>query len=287
MNIIEIRSYDELINIINSIISREKKSIFGELRGLFFRGQANKDWRLIPGLLRDECPQEEKELNELLSPVTDNKQVALAIAQHYGKKTRCLDFSRNYKVALYFACNPSDEYYLEDGALFIINSEYHRPSWFTNYLVYYTAKNCNIDVSNWEYARYILEQPEIVTEFLRTGRSLEIDDVDSEIQIYLCKGFMVDFNDADYGIERIMKQEAALYYFGSKYYTIIDNKKSYVDIQYLASNWSNQNSFRIELHNLIDAKLEEKKDCTKIIIPHSLKDEIFSRISINASDLGL
>lgn len=242
---------------------------------------------MIPGLLREGCILEEQELIEPLISVADNKQIELATAQHYGRKTRCLDFSRNYKVALYFACNPYDKCYLEDGALFIINSEYHRPSWFTNYLVYYTAKNSNVDVSNWEYARYISEQPEIVAEFLRTGRSLEIDDVDSEVQIHLCKGFMVDFKGADYGIERIMKQEAALYYFGSKYYTILDNKKTYADVQYLAYNWSNQNSFRIELHNLTDAMLEEKEDCTKIIIPHSLKDEIFSKISIKASDLGL
>lgn len=97
---------------------------------------------------------------------------------------------------------------------------------------------------------------------------------------------MVNFENNDFGIERIKKQEGALYYFGSKYYTFVDNKKEYIDYKFLLDAWTDY-TFRIELHNIADPMLENREFCTKIIIPQKLKAEIFQKNNIRSIDLGL
>lgn len=287
MDDIIIKSYEDLIKKIEKIISKEPLTIPGDLRGYFFRGHANKDWKLIPTLLRNDDVVEDKELQELLIDNLQKSKISLAVAQHYGKKTRCLDFTRNYKVALYFACNPKSNDYDKDGAIFILEKSYHKPNWFTNYLIYYTATNPKDVVTNWDYAKFISTKKEIINEFKRTGRSLKYYDVNNEIQSYLSNGFMVDFYDNDYGFGRIKKQEASLYYFGSKYYYIENDIKHYVSLDYLECRLSSQDNFYIELHNLSNPNLEDSQFCTKIIIPQHLKKEIFEKINIKAEDLGL
>ena len=260
----------------------------GQLKRFFYRGHASKNWNLEPTILRNQDAQENKELREIFNKVKNEKsKIALAVAQHYGRKTRCLDFTRNYKIALYFACNPNDSAYNEDGAIFIIEKSYHRPEWFTNYLVYYAAIDPRKVVSSWKFSDYIIQKDEISKEFARKGRSFEKGDVNNEVQIYLSKGFMVDFENNNYGFERIDKQEAALYYFGSKYYLEENGKKYYADPALISKRWSSQNMFMIELHNLSNPNLESDPYCTKIIIPQRLKKEIFEKINIKASDLGL
>ena len=111
--------------------------------------------------IRTSNAQEDKELIEIFNNVGNEKsKIALAVAQHYDRKTRCLDFTRNYKIALYFACNPNDSAYNEDGAIFILEGSYHRPEWYTNYLVYHTAIDSRNDISSWEYSNYIIQKNE-------------------------------------------------------------------------------------------------------------------------------
>lgn len=288
MKEIKINTYNELIEQIENISSQKIYKLEGQLKRFFYRGHESKNWNLEPTILRNQDAQENNEMREIFNKVKNEKsKIALAVAQHYGRKTRCLDFTRNYKIALYFACNPNDSAYNEDGAIFIIEKSYHRPEWFTNYLVYYAAINPRDDVSSWEFSEYIIQKDEICKEFARTGRSFEKGDVNNEVQIYLSKGFMVDFENNDYGFERIDKQEAALYYFGSKYYLEENGKKYYADPALISKRWSSQNMFMIELHNLSNPNLESDPYCTKIIIPQRLKKEVFEKINIKASDLGL
>lgn len=288
MNCTIINTYDELIEKIKEVTSKSVKLCDEYRTDFYYRGHANKDWQLVPTLLRDNNAQEDKELSEILGiDDKDKSRISLAVAQHYGRKTRCLDFTRNYNVALYFACKPDSSDYDKDGAIFIIDKYYHLPDWFTNYLVYYVATDNRKDVSAWDYAEEMLDKKEIVDEFKRTGRSLEKDDVQCEIQWFLSKGFMVDFRNNDFGIERIKKQEAALYYFGSKFYSITESGRDYPDVEYLKKYWSNQNMFHIDLHNLSNPRLEDDVFCTKIIIAQRLKKEIFEKIGIKAIDLGL
>lgn len=287
MNSIIVNTYEDLIEQIKEATSRLVLNSDDYRTAHYFRGHANKDWKLLPTLLRDNKTQEYKELLEL-STINENDKhkILLATAQHYGRKTRCLDFTRNYKVALYFACNPNDLNYDKDGAIFILEKYYHIPNWFTNYLVYYVATDDRKDISAWDYAREVLDKKEIVDEFKRTGRSLELGNVQCEIQWCLSRGFMVDFIGNDFGIDRIKKQEAALYYFGSKFYANAESGRYYPDVKDLSIHWSNQNRLCIDLHTLSDPQLEDDV-CTKIIIPQRLKQEIYEKIAIKASDLGL
>lgn len=289
MKNIIINSYDELIEKIEEIISKPILLFSAnEQRDYFYRGHANKDWKLLPTLLRNKNVHEDKELLEILDVnESDKRLISLAVAQHYGRKTRCLDFTSDYKVALYFACSPDDADYDKDGAIIIIEKDFHLPNWFTNYLVYHVATDKRNDVFTWDYARYISQQEEIIYEFNRTHRSMAIDNIESEIQFFLSKGFMVDFRNNDCGFKRIQKQSAALYYFGSKFYAINGNEKHYIDTNCLSKYWSSQNMYYIELHELSDPNFEDDEFCTKIIIPQRLKKKIYEKIGIKSFDLGL
>ena len=126
MKEIIIKSYDEIVRLIENITKDEELMKTGGF-GYYFRGQANKDWRLLPGLLRNTTLNEIDEMKNLPNiNEKDKSSISLAVAQHYGKSTRCLDFTRNFNIALFFACNPAYPYFNSDGALFQEQKERHR-----------------------------------------------------------------------------------------------------------------------------------------------------------------
>lgn len=79
---------------------------------VFYRGQTNANYLLIPNALRLN-PENENKLIESFSrhfsnevETCENAISKLVLMQHYGLATRCLDITENPLAALYFACVP-------------------------------------------------------------------------------------------------------------------------------------------------------------------------------------
>ena len=114
--------YETLMECIQGHIKDCQKQYDTSQMEFYFRGQADKDWRLLPKSIRPEyesvsessvIEQAKKEGHWCAGqPIVDN----IARLQHYGYPTRFLDFTTNIDIALYFACSERED---RDGTLYI------------------------------------------------------------------------------------------------------------------------------------------------------------------------
>lgn len=139
-------AFELLERVTNEITGYEADfGLFGEL---WFRGQADATWALVPGVLRDRFTSSaasklkplragsqsnpvmdgriaEQELNSRfrrqglrhLSSSSSFAQIYVH-GQHHGLPTRLLDWTTNPCTALFFASQPPDD---RDGAIFLLN----------------------------------------------------------------------------------------------------------------------------------------------------------------------
>ena len=154
----------------------EAKKVFSDLSGktFIFRGQTNADWELSPKIFRDiktitnsaryelACFRpylhaQNKFFKQHNSPIEH-----LINLQHYGGSTRLLDFSKDFLVSLFFACDdPSGFNINKNGKVFLIDTEsfytYHsRPT----SLHYITEIRAEIERLR-DVDRFYLVEPEI------------------------------------------------------------------------------------------------------------------------------
>lgn len=113
---------------------------------VWYRGQADQSWELMPGYLRLKQPPSESTLLKrfkqsaamLIQSAPGNSFDWLFLMQHYGVPTRLLDWSESPLVALYFAVEHSGSNNGADAALWSL-----RPSELN--------KNANINSADEEH----------------------------------------------------------------------------------------------------------------------------------------
>lgn len=104
-------------NSIEEFIQWSKIQYYADNCNCYFRGQAKTEWLLIPTIFREEGYSIDKEIetcSNSLKDITNNQNSLsriekLCLLQHYGKKTRLLDISKNPLVSLWFACRTSTD----------------------------------------------------------------------------------------------------------------------------------------------------------------------------------
>ena len=116
----EIKSIENYLNWVRNCSTLESAGQNWQQHHLYFRGQANCEWKLVPSvfvnkdneyeLLHDAYRHAWKYLQDY--PTDLEKMVVL---QHYGLHTRLLDLTSNPLIALYFACSGYDDM---DGKVF-------------------------------------------------------------------------------------------------------------------------------------------------------------------------
>lgn len=117
-NVIVVECLNDFLQAINDMRKqiREAEGEDADNQHFFFRGQANSEWDVIPGIFRGNMLAFESELihmaylrnpSEFRNLGTDFER--LTKLQHYGLPTRLLDVTSNPMVALYFACQSHKE----------------------------------------------------------------------------------------------------------------------------------------------------------------------------------
>lgn len=95
---------------------------------IWYRGQSNADWQLLPGLLRKKLSVSESSLmsrfKQSAAMLSENRPRNsfdwIFLMQHYGVPTRLLDWSENPLVALYFAVSDPAKNSEGDAAIWLL-----------------------------------------------------------------------------------------------------------------------------------------------------------------------
>ncbi len=116
------------INSVQELLEKLEEIHKDQPQTIWYRGQASKDWPLMPFYLRLEGKQSEstllKRFKQSAAMLIDTSPKEsfdwLFLMQHYGVPTRLLDWSESPLVALYFAVEDIEKHGKEDGALWLL-----------------------------------------------------------------------------------------------------------------------------------------------------------------------
>lgn len=226
---------------------------------VFFRGQSNKSYDLLPNLFRKVGNQSQDRFLRFESKMIDDVKIRcpnefdsdilpislLAKLQHYGIPTRMLDLTENALVALFFACCSSKN---NDGKVYCFKVD-------ENMLHSAFSFKANIVADSYEFSEYTLYK---VSSFVSKIKHKEYfpkqyqnyDKLESEIiDLFMKPLFVIP----EYKTERIKRQQGLFLIFPNK----------------------------IENEYLIDEPVEVLPELySEIIIPYSEKEKILEELKL-------
>lgn len=227
----EITNLSDFMTVIMEEFSHITPNSFYEKERVFFRGQSNEEYPLLPSIARPITGgtsylmfenqmiqsaklQSPEEFTGITYPVN-----MIAKMQHYGLPTRMLDVTENALVALYFACKSANENSDTNGEVFcfkVAEKDVH-----SAYSVYanVAASICTEISSNIEdFVRRIRYE----AFFPRSEREKPIPQITKHIVSTLSQPFFIL---PEMLSEREKRQQAAFLLFPNGIHEYIDNTK--------------------------------------------------------------
>lgn len=258
------------INDLNELyeIEKEKRGYFKSQETdlykrnvLFFRGQSDYLWKLEPGIKRQNNLNEWEELREY-NPKENTLFKYIAKCQHYGKKTRFLDFSTDMDIALFFACNENEN---KDGSLYMCPYMPRKSSWYDTVIISELSILKN-EIAVGEFAK------QLYTKYadLRNGFA-NVNELSTQIVSWLDHGFMVLPDVDEYEI--IKKDNLRIYNQKGAFFICGNHTKKRLDSWGRISSHAENNIIIPKVCDIPDI-MQNNIFVTKVRIPSFLKISI-------------
>ncbi len=260
-----IENIEDVIELINGKYEEDETSVFKS----YYRGQSNAEWLLTPKIARQ---------NSTLEPSISTDEdifTILAQKQHYGENTRLLDFTRDVKVALYFACSEKNNIE-KDAKIFVYKYDnITENSKYTKIACEFSQLTQATNVDNF-------------SALISNKYDIALDDVKGIIFSILDCGFMVTPTNAFYekmfGFnDRIREQKGCFY--------IPANQSNFTEIKRLPRLLSDSYKHVIIQPKCISPIIYDISNNPTILIPYRLKSQILKLLlkdyNISAKTLGL
>lgn len=240
----------------------------------FYRGQSDANWNIEPSINRyliDERQQYNKYREKLKGKSLFEQ---LAYLQHYETGTRMIDFTLDYNVALFFACQ---ENFDKDGALFLYNYNPHKSEWIDTIIFN------EIMLLDYDSTITIQELSEnlYVKHLSIRERYNNISELNMCLMSYLDHGYMVLPSEACIMDNfRIKQQKGAFFICGLQFENNLTTEMRFM---------SNAGKNILKNHSIsIPDSLKNKRPLVKLIIDSSIKKRILdemNRQGINRNEL--
>lgn len=241
---------------------------------LFYRGQTDYLWELEPGIKRE---PNLKEWEQLMGYEYDCHSLFdyIAKCQHYGKKTRFLDFTTDINIAL-FLCN---EHFDKDGCVYICPYSPRKAKWHDTIIISELAiqkEEITVD----DFSRYLFNKYKDIR-----------DNYEDNIQLctyivsWLDHGFMVmpDINE----YEQMKGYNKRLYNQKGAFFICGNETKKPLDSWSRISTYAGNNVI-IPTVCAVPATINKSKFVTKVKVPSFMKKDILDYLDekgINSTSL--